>query len=94
MIRVVLDASVLVSAVISPTGPNAQVFDLIVAQKIRPCLSKDVLSEYQRVFEYDRLRHLNRRRIGTFPSLMKALSIEVKPAHREYQTFQDALQNY
>jgi predicted nucleic acid-binding protein len=31
MIRVVLDSSVLVSAVISPAGPNAQVFDLVVA---------------------------------------------------------------
>jgi predicted nucleic acid-binding protein len=35
MIRVVIDTNVLVSAAISPTGPNAQVFDLIVADKIR-----------------------------------------------------------
>ena len=31
MIRVVLDTNVLVAAVISPTGPNSQVFDLITA---------------------------------------------------------------
>jgi predicted nucleic acid-binding protein len=36
MIRVVRDTSVLVSAVITPTGPNAQVFELITAGKIRP----------------------------------------------------------
>ena len=58
MIRVVLDTSVLVSAVISPTGPNAQVFQLITAGKIRFYLTDDVLCEYHRVFEYERLRHL------------------------------------
>ena len=30
MIRVVFDTSVLVSAIISPAGPNAQVFELII----------------------------------------------------------------
>jgi len=43
MIRVVLDTSVLVSAVISPADPNAQVFDLIVVKKLRPCLTEAVL---------------------------------------------------
>ena len=36
MIRVVIDTSVLVSAVISPDGPNAQLFNRIVAREIRP----------------------------------------------------------
>lgn len=36
MIRVVLDTSVLVSAVISPTGPNALLLDLVISNKIRP----------------------------------------------------------
>jgi predicted nucleic acid-binding protein len=49
MIRVVLDTSVLVSAVITPTGPNAQVFDLITAGKIQPYLTEDLLAEYYRV---------------------------------------------
>jgi hypothetical protein len=40
MIRVVLDTNVLVSAVISPAGPNAQVFDLIVADRISPMSPK------------------------------------------------------
>jgi len=34
MIRVVIDTSVLVSAVISPTGPNAQLFDLIADKEM------------------------------------------------------------
>lgn len=71
MIRVVLDTSVLVSAVISPTGPNSQVFDLIVAGRIRPCLTDALLAEYRRVFEYERLRHLSRRRIARLRGLLK-----------------------
>jgi hypothetical protein len=40
MIRVVIDTSVLVSAVISPTGPNARLLDFIVAKQIRPYLTE------------------------------------------------------
>ena len=49
MIRVVVDTSVLVSAVMSPTGPNARVLELIKAGKLRPYLTNDVLAEYHRV---------------------------------------------
>lgn len=82
MIRVVLDTSVLVSAVITPTGPNAQVFDLITIGKIRPCLTEEVLDEYHRVFEYERLKHLDRRRIARLRGLLEAASIKVKPRGR------------
>jgi putative PIN family toxin of toxin-antitoxin system len=78
MIRVVLDTSVLVSAVISPTGPNAQVLDLIAAGKIRSYLTDDVLAEYYRVFDYERLKHLDRRRIARLRGLLEAVSIKVK----------------
>ncbi len=46
MIRVVLDTNVLVAAVISPTGPNAQVFEQIVADKLRPYVTNAVIEEY------------------------------------------------
>jgi predicted nucleic acid-binding protein len=49
MIRVVLDTSVLVSAVMTPTGPNAQVFDLVTEGKVRAYLTEAVLAEYYRV---------------------------------------------
>lgn len=49
MIRVAIDTSVLISAVISPTGPNAQLFDFIIAKEIRPYLTDAVLEEYDRV---------------------------------------------
>ena len=57
MIRVVLDTNVLVAASISPTGPNAQIFELIVADKIRPYVTTAVIGEYDRVFEYEHLKH-------------------------------------
>jgi putative PIN family toxin of toxin-antitoxin system len=82
MIRVVLDTSVVVSAVISPTGPNAQVFDLIIAGKIRPCLTKEVLAEYCRVFDYERLQHLDRRRIAKLRGLLEAVAVRVKLRRR------------
>ncbi len=65
MIRVVLDTNVLVSAVISPTGPNAQVFDLVSAGKVRPCLTEGVLDEYHDVFEY---KHLSTSTKGALPA--------------------------
>jgi putative PIN family toxin of toxin-antitoxin system len=82
MIRVVFDTSVLVSAVISPTGPNAQAFDLITAGKIRPFLTEAVLAEYYRVFDYERLKHLDRRRIARLRGLLEAASTKVKSPGR------------
>jgi hypothetical protein len=82
MIRVVLDTTVLVSAVISPTGPNAQVFELITTDKIRPYITAAVVEEYHRVFEYKRLQHLDKRRIAKLRSQIEAAGIKVKSRGR------------
>src|SRR5690349_13011297 len=82
MIRVVLDTSVLVSAVMSPAGPNARVAELIKAGKLRPCLTDEVLAEYHRVFEYDRLRHLDRHRIPRLREALEVAAIKVKSGGR------------
>ena len=71
MIRVVLDSTVLVSAVVSPTGPNGEVFNLITAGKIRPCLTLQLMAEYHRVFQYERLH--GRRRIARVRNLLEAV---------------------
>jgi len=78
----VIDTSVLVSAVISPTGPNAQLFDLIIAKKIRPYLSDDVQEEYERVFRYERLQFLDKRRIARLRSVLGRAGLKVKPRGR------------
>jgi putative PIN family toxin of toxin-antitoxin system len=79
MIRVVIDTSVLVSAVISPTGPNARLFDFIVSKEIQPYITDDVLAEYCLVFEFERLKHLDRRRIAWLRGVLQRASIKVKP---------------
>ena len=82
MIRAVIDTSVLVSAVISPTGPNAQILDLVIAGKIRPYLTAALLEEYDRVFEYEHLRRLDKRRVAKVRGLLIAAAVRVKPRGR------------
>jgi uncharacterized protein len=82
MIRVVIDTSVLVSAVISPTGPNARLFDFIAAKQLRPYLTEAILEEYSRVFEYERLQHLDKRRVARLRGVLERTAVEVKPRGR------------
>jgi uncharacterized protein len=82
MIRAVIDTSVLVSAAISPTGPNAQILDLVIAGKIRPYITAAVLEEYDRVFEYEHLKHLDKRRVARVRGLLVAAAIKVKSSGR------------
>lgn len=82
MIRVVIDTSVLVSAVMSPTGPNAQLFDFITAKEVRPYLTDAVLEEYHRVFEYERLKHLDKRRIARLRGVLERVCVRVRPSGR------------
>ena len=82
MIRVVIDTSTVVSAVISPAGPNAQVLTLVADDEIRPYATEAVLLEYERAFKYERLKHLDRRRVANVLRLIKAAAIKVKSAGR------------
>jgi uncharacterized protein len=82
MIRVVVDTSVLVSAVMSPTGPNAQFLDFVAAKQVRPYLTDAVLEEYHRVFEYDRLKHLDKRRIARLRGLLENVGVKLKSRGR------------
>ena len=82
MIRGVIDTSVLVSAVISPAGPDAQLFDAIADKGIRPYVTEAVLAEYFDVFAYERLKHLDRRRIARLRGVLERASVKVKPRGR------------
>jgi len=82
MIRVVLDTSVLVAAVISPTGPNAQLFDYIATKEIRPYVTDDILEEYDDVFTYKHLKHLDKRRIARLQNALERTGIKVKSGGR------------
>ena len=82
MIRVVLDTNVLVAGVISPTGPNAQIFEQIVDDKLRPYVTDAVIEEYDKVFEYEHLQHLDKRRVANVRRLLKAAAVRVKSRGR------------
>lgn len=81
MIRVVLDTSVLVSAVISTNGPYAEL-DFCISKEVRPYVTEALLEEYSAVFNYERLQYLDRRRIGLLRSLLDRVAIKVKPQGR------------
>ena len=56
MIRAVLDANILVSALISPSGTPAQVLDLWREERFLPMMSERILAELERVLSQPRLR--------------------------------------
>jgi predicted nucleic acid-binding protein len=58
------------------------VVELVRAKKLQPCLTEEVLAEYHRVFEYDRLRHLDRRRIARLRGSLEVAAIKVKSGGR------------
>jgi uncharacterized protein len=56
MIRVVLDTNIIVSALLQPLGPPAQVFGLATAGSIQLCISGSVYAEYEEVISRPRFR--------------------------------------
>jgi uncharacterized protein len=57
MIRVVLDTNILISALLSPSGPPAQVFlRAILDSDTQLCVSGEVYAEYEEVMRRPRLR--------------------------------------
>lgn len=45
-------------------------------------MTEAMLAEYNRVFDYDRLKHLDRRRIAKLRGLLERVGVEVKPGGR------------
>jgi len=56
MIRVVLDTNIIVSALLQPLGPPAQVFLLAIGGSIQLCITGDVFAEYEEVIRRPRFR--------------------------------------
>ena len=56
MIRVVLDTNIIVSALLQPLGPPAQVFVLAIGGSIQLCISGNVYAEYEEVIRRPRFR--------------------------------------
>lgn len=56
MIRVVLDTNIIVSALLQPLGPPAQLFVLALGGSIQMCVSGRVYAEYEDVISRPRLQ--------------------------------------
>ena len=56
MIRVVIDTNIIVSALLQPLGPPAQVFSLAAGSSIKICISGEVYAEYEEVIRRPRFR--------------------------------------
>jgi len=73
MIRAVLDANILVSALISPAGTPARVLDLWRAERFLPLVSDAMLGELERVLSHPRLRRGYGLTAARTEALMKGL---------------------
>ena len=55
---------------------------VIVAGEVRVFLTEPLLAEYYRVFDYERLKYLDRRRIARMRRLLETVSFKVKSQGR------------
>jgi putative PIN family toxin of toxin-antitoxin system len=79
MIRVVLDTNVLVSALISPFGNEAQALDAVQKGRITPCLSPNILAEYAEVLARPKFG-FSRKEIDGLIELLKLKGLLFEPA--------------
>ena len=61
MLKVVLDATIFVSAVLKPHSDLAKIFGLVREDKIKLILSEDILSEIRAVLLYPKIKKRHRR---------------------------------
>ncbi len=72
MIRVVIDTSVLVSALWTEHGAEASVLNLIVDGKLVWCVSENVLAEYAVTLNRPKFQHLDLRKIAAALALARS----------------------
>lgn len=83
--RVVLDANVLVSALLAPRGVPAQLLELWQQGRYELLVSAETLAELERVLQYPRLRSryaLPDEQVGVFLRLLPHYAVVVVPAIR------------
>lgn len=81
MIRVVLDTNIVVSALLQPLGPPAQVFELALGGVIEFCVSGDIYTEYEEVIRRPRFQRSEEIIVG-FLQTVRETGRWVRPAER------------
>jgi putative PIN family toxin of toxin-antitoxin system len=69
MIRVVLDTNIIVSALLQPLGPPAQIFVLALGGSIRLCVSGRIYAEYEEVIRRPRFKRADDIIAGTLQAI-------------------------
>jgi hypothetical protein len=70
MIRVVLDTTILISALLSPQGPPAQVFLMtIIDPDTQLCVSGDIFAEYEEVIRRPRFNRSDSEIVATLRTI-------------------------
>jgi putative PIN family toxin of toxin-antitoxin system len=70
MIRVVLDTNILISALLSPQGPPAQVFLMtIIDPDTQLCVSGDIFAEYEEVIRRPRFSRSDSEIVATLRTI-------------------------
>ncbi len=82
MIRVVLDTNILISAVLSPKGPPAQVFLMtLLGSDTQLCVSGDIYAEYEEVIRRPRLNRSDSEIQATLRTIREK-GVWVKPTEK------------
>lgn len=78
MIRVVLDTNIVVSALLQPLGPPAEVFLMVLGNTVRMCLSGSIFAEYEEVIRRPRFR-LAEETVHSTLEAIRARALWVRP---------------
>jgi putative PIN family toxin of toxin-antitoxin system len=82
MIRVVLDTNILISALLSPQGPPAQVFLMTILEPdTQLCVSGDIFAEYEELIRRPRLNRSDNEIEGTLRTIREK-GLWVKPTEK------------
>ncbi len=79
MLKIVVDTNVIVSAFLKPYSNPALILALIAQQEVNLCLSKNILTEYQEVFTYQKFKHLNQDKVKIFLSQIERDALWIEP---------------
>jgi putative PIN family toxin of toxin-antitoxin system len=81
MTRAVLDTNILVSALLQPLGPPAQVLMLALSGSIQLCVSGSIYAEYEEVIKRTRFQRSDQIIAGTLQSI-RDKGVWVRPTER------------
>ena len=69
MIRVVIDTNIVVSALLQPLGPPAQILTLALSASIQRCVSGSIYAEYEEVIRRPRFQRSEEIVAGTLQAI-------------------------